>query len=319
MNILILKPSSLGDIIHGLQVAQSIKEQISCNIDWVVRDRFAPIVSRCQTVDNILLFKRGTGIKSFIQLIKEIRKKHYDFCLDFQGLARTGLMTFLSRATNKIGRRDAREFANLAYHSSPPLPPSGKMSHAADILLQFLPTLGLKPELLGKLSFSLTPLTSIDARLTSNLPSPIIIIPNSRQPKKEWPYFSELTTQILTQFPAQPIIWDSHLYSPSPPCLEHNPFFINTTGKTGIEEMISLIASAKLVIANDSGPMHLSAAMEKPTLGIFGPTPPQRFAPYPPNRNTNHLIQAPNGDLTALSAESVFQIVHEILTTKNPS
>lgn len=320
MNILIIKPSSLGDIIHGLQVAQSIKEQLpNCQIDWVVRDHFAPIVTHCQTIDNTFLFYRHKGLKAFVHLIKEIRKKHYDYVLDFQGLARSGIMTLLSRGTNKLGRADAREFSRLSYHRTPPLPPSGKMSHAIDILLQFLPELGLKANLAGKLSYTLSSLSHVDPRLTALSPSPIIIIPNSRQSKKEWPYFHELTTLILDNFPNQTVIWDSHTESPRPPSLSRNPNFINTTGKTNIAEMITLIAASRLVIANDSGPMHLAAAMGKEIIGIFGPTLPQRFGPYPPSRTTNHLIQAPKGDLTALSANQVFQIVDKILTIKRPT
>lgn len=323
MNLLIIKPSSLGDIIHGLQVAQSIKEQLpNCKIDWVVRDRFAPIVSRCQTVDNCFLFHRRKGLKSFIKLLKQIRKTHYDYCLDFQGLARTGIMTWFARATKKIGRCDAREFSRLAYHQAAKLPPSGKMSHATDVLLQFLPELGLKPQLVGQLSYTRSSLTHLDPRLDETSPSPILLIPHSRQPRKEWPYFLELTIEILNNFPNETLIWDSHHPITLPSFLAHHPNLINLTGKTGIEEMISLVASSHLVIANDSGPMHLAAAMGKETLGIFGPTPPERFGPYPPNRTTNHSIQALNGNLLMLPVDSVFRIVEKILqekAKKNPT
>lgn len=316
MNILIIKPSSLGDIIHGLQVAQSIKEQLPhCQIDWVVRDCFAPIVSQCEVIETVFLYHRRKGFKAFLNLIKEIRKKHYDYVLDFQGLARSGLMTLLARATNKIGRQDARECSRLAYHDIVDLPPSGKMSHAVDILLQFLPKIGLKAKLLGSLSYKLSPLDPIDPRfsLPNASNAPIVMIPNSRQAKKEWPYFQDLTMLILNNYPNLTVIWDSHIPIISPPALSNQPNFINTTGKTGIAEMITLIASSGLVIANDSGPMHLAAAMGKEIVGIFGPSAPQRFGPYPPFRMTNHLIQAPKGNLTALSADQVFQTVSNIL------
>lgn len=312
MNILIIKPSSLGDIILGLQVAQSIKEQLpNCHIDWVVRDRFAPIVTQCNTIDRVFLFQRGKGLKPFIQLLKSIRETEYDYVLDFQGLARSGVMTFFAHGLQKLGRSDSRELSSLAYYQTVPLPPSGKMSHAADILLQFLPQMGLKPVLLGKLSYKTHSLTPIDPRLTPNN-HPIVIIPTSRQPKKEWQKFAELTQKILDHYPSQTVVWDSHV-TISAPEFESNSNFINTTGKTTIEDMISLIAQARLVIANDSGPMHLAAAMEKPVLGIFGPTPAQRFGPYPLSRKTNHIIEAPDGDLSALTADAVFAAVDKIL------
>ena len=304
---LIIKPSSLGDIIHGLQVAQSIKEQLpTATIDWVVRDRFAPIVTNCNTVDNILIYHRKKGFGPFVELIKEIRQKHYDYVLDFQGLARTGIMTLFARATHKLGRSDARECSTLAYQKKAPLPKHGKKSHAVDILLQFLPLMGLKPTLLGELTYNVPKYLPKDTH-------PIVIIPNSRQGRKEWQGFAALTKLLLAHYPNETVLWDSHVKTETPAEFKDNPHFINTTGKTGVPEMISIISSARLVIANDSGPMHLAAAMKKPVLGLFGPTPPERFAPYPLDNKTNFAIQAPNNDLQELTPEDVFNKVTQIL------
>ena len=122
--ILVIKPSSVGDILHGLQVAQSIKDQApDSRITWVVRDRFAPLVETCATVDEVLYFRRGRGPRAFLALLREIRARRYDTVLDFQGLARTGVMTMAARATHKIGRGDAREGAGLFYRQRAPLPP----------------------------------------------------------------------------------------------------------------------------------------------------------------------------------------------------
>lgn len=312
MNILILKPSSLGDIINGLQVAQSIKEQLpGCHIDWVVRDRFAPIVSQCNVIDTIFLFNRRKGLRSFIRLLKEIRKKEYDYVLDFQGLARTGVMTYFARGKYKLGRSDARELSFFAYDKRVPLPASGKMSHAVDILLQFLPEMGLKGELLGTLRFNSHSLEAIDVRLKGSV-SPIVMIPNSRQARKEWGGFVELARKILEHYGDQLVVWDSHMAN-NTLGLEAYEHFINVSGKTSIEDMISLVAGARLVIANDSGPMHLAAAMGRPILGLFGPTASHRFGPYPLSRGSNHVLEAPGGDLGELSVESVFQAVKKIL------
>ena len=154
VNILIIKPSSLGDIVHGLQVAQSIREQLpDCHISWVVRERFAPLVQLCETVDEAFIFYRKGGVKAFYQLVQTLRQQSFDYVLDFQGLARSGLMTYFAHSTHKFGRSDAREFARLAYHACAPLPRNDQQSHAIDILLQFLPLMELKAELQGKIRF----------------------------------------------------------------------------------------------------------------------------------------------------------------------
>src|SRR5579872_4731925 len=96
--ILIIKPSSLGDIVHGLQVATSIKAQRDdVRISWIVRELFAPLVRESEAVDRVYVFERLGGTKGFLKLMKEVRKTKFDYVFDFQGLLRTGLMASRAR------------------------------------------------------------------------------------------------------------------------------------------------------------------------------------------------------------------------------
>ena len=127
--LLIIKPSSLGDIVHGLQVAASLKAQVRhLRISWVVREIFAPIVRACTAVDEVFIFERGGGAKGFLRLVKELRRRRYDWVFDFQGLLRTGLLTARVQADRKVGRSDAREFSGAFYTERVPLPASGSRS-----------------------------------------------------------------------------------------------------------------------------------------------------------------------------------------------
>src|SRR6185436_20130721 len=115
--LLIIKPSSLGDIVHALQVATSLKAQRDgLRISWVVREIFAPIVRACAAVDHVYVFERKGGAKGFLRLTKELRKKEFDYVFDMQGLLRTGLMTSRVRAKHKVGRTDAREWSGMFYN-----------------------------------------------------------------------------------------------------------------------------------------------------------------------------------------------------------
>jgi lipopolysaccharide heptosyltransferase I len=311
LNILIIKPSSLGDIVHGLQVAQSIREQIpDCSINWIVRERFAPLVELCDTVDEMFIFYRKGGVKAFYQLIKTLRQQTFDYVLDFQGLARSGLMTYFARSSHKFGRTDAREFARLAYNKNAPLPSAGRQSHAIEILLRFLPLMGLHAELKGELCFQIKPVTSIDARLAEK--SYVLMFPGSQRSEKKWAGFEPLTQKILRTFLNLFVVWGSDVEF-HPPHFSFYTRFFNMTGKTELHEMISLVKHAALVIANDSGPLHLAAALQKSLVAIFGPTSIERFGPYPLNRATHHIIQAPDGDLTRLRVRTVFNIVKQAL------
>lgn len=314
IEILVIKPSSFGDIIHGLQVIQSLREQIGqpVRISWVVRELFAPFVKACDAVDAVFIFERKGGVLAFLRLAKAIRQKKYDYVLDMQGLARSGLLTLFARGKQKIIRSDAREGAQWASFTKAPLPEiNGDKAHAVDILSQFLPAMGLSAELKGAVTFHKL---NIQSKLSPNqLQNSILLFLDSRRPEKEWPYFKELTQAILDAIPDRRVIWMGMKQGVFPEAHWPADRFINLINKTQLMEVIPLIQSAELIVANDSGPMHLAAAMGKPVLALFGPTNPAQYGPYPLSRTTNHVLQAPNGDLSQLKVAAVLYRVKTIL------
>lgn len=304
--LLIIKPSSLGDIVHGLQLAHSIRSQMpAVEIDWVAREVFAPLVELCPVVDRVIVFERRGGPAAFLRLLKRIRQRRYDVVLDLQGLARSGLMTAAARAERKLGRSDAREGARLACHESAPLPPAGRRSHALDILLRFCPLLDLQPILARPLPFRTSgpgpePILPLEARK----PAPVVLFPGSRRPEKEWKGFSELTRLLLQRQPQVRVVWAG---SEKMAAGKHDDGrFFNLTGKTSLPALVPLIAGARVVVANDSGPMHLAAALGVPTVALFGPTPPELYGPYPLDDPRHIVVRAPGGDLARLTAETVY-------------
>lgn len=304
--LLIIKPSSLGDIVHGLQVATSLKAQVKhLRISWVVREIFAPIVRACEAVDQVYVFERNAGAKGFMKLTKELRKKTFDYVFDMQGLLRTGLMTSRVLATKKVGRSDAREFSGVFYNEKVPLPPNGKNSHALDILLQFCTALAAKPELQGTLKFREVDslhLRFADARGGGK---PIVMFVDSRRAEKTWGGFKQLTELILRESKTRKVVWAGASYVHDRGSFPPDQFF-NLTGNTSLVSLPALVKRADWVIANDSGPMHLAAALGVRVVGIFGPTDPQLFGPYPLSAPTNFVVQAPVGDLKLLSAKEVY-------------
>jgi heptosyltransferase-1 len=307
--LLILKPSSLGDIVHALQVATSLKAQRDdLRISWVVREIFAPIVRACEAVDQVYVFERNAGAKGFLRLSKEIRKKQFDYVFDMQGLLRTGLMTSRAHAKHKVGRSDAREWSGLFYNQRVPLPPDGKRSHALEILLQFCTVLGAKPELKGVLKFR--EVDSLNLRfMSSRGGEKIVMFPDSRRAEKCWGGFKQLTEMLVREDRTRKVVWAGSNYVHDRDAFPPAQFF-NLTGNTSLVSLPVLIKRADWVIANDSGPMHLAAAFGVKTLGIFGPTDPRLFGPYPLNAPTNIVVQAPVGDLKLLSAKDVFSRFH---------
>lgn len=304
--LLIIKPSSLGDIVHALQVATSLKAQRSgLRISWVVREIFAPIVRACEAVDHVYVFERNGGTKGFLKLMKEIRKTKFDYVFDMQGLLRTGLMTSRAHAKHKVGRSDAREWSGMFYDQKVPLPPDGRKSHALEILLQFCPVLDAKPELRGTLRFR--EVDSLNLRFADSRGGtrPIVMFPDSRRAEKCWGGFKQLTELLVREDKSRKIVWAGSNYVHDRGAFPAAQFF-NLTGNTSLVSLPALIKRADWVISNDSGPMHLAAALGVKTLGIFGPTDPRQFGPYPLNAPTNVVVQAPVGDLKLLQVKEVY-------------
>ncbi|HCP12133.1 MAG TPA: hypothetical protein DIT89_07340 [Planctomycetaceae bacterium] len=315
MRLLIIKPSSLGDIICSLPVAQSIRDQLpDAQISWVVKSRFADIVRRCPTVNGeIIEFQHAPGLRGLLaiaRVMKTLRSRHYDAVLDFQGLLRSGLMTWAANAPLKVGIADAREGSRFACSHIAPLPPTGKNSHAIRKLLQFLPAIGLQPRLYSPVVMNGDSPDALDHRLQR--PRLVVMIPNSRGAHKEWRGFRELTCDLLQADPHCTVVWDSHLPWDSPE-LRDRDRFVNLTRRSSLPQLIELLRRADLVIANDSGPLHMAAALGRPTLALFGPTSPDRFGAFPPEEPRNRFLEAPDGDLTRLPVSTVLQAALEML------
>lgn len=312
--MLIIKPSALRDIVHGLQVAASIKAQRpEWRISWIVRDIFSPLVRSCAAVDHVYVFRRNEGARGFLQTMREVRKKNFDLVLDFQGLLRTGLMTKWAHGKRKVGRSDAREGAGFFYDEKVALPPEGTASHVLDILLQFCSVVGAEPRLAGPLRFRELERLNLSFMDPRKGQRPILIFPDSGQSNKKWPGYVQLTALLIREG-GRKVVWAGNNYLP---CKESFPdgSFLNLTGNTSLTSLPALLGRSGWVISNDSGPMHLSAAMGLRTIGLFGPTDPRQYGPYPIKSPTNYAIQAPVGDLHLLSAKEVFFLFNRIETS----
>lgn len=309
--MLIVLTSPLRDIAHGLQVAASIKAQKpEWRISWIVRDIFAPIVRASPAVDQVYVFPRHEGARGFLRMMREVRKREFDLVCDMQGLLRTGLMTKWARGRRKVGRPDAREGSGLFYPEKVRWAPEGGGAHVLEQMLQFCVVADAEPRLVGPLRFRDLERLNLGFMEPRRGLRPILVFPDSGQSNKKWNGFAQLTSLLIREA-GRKVVWAGSHYLP---CRESFPegSFVNLTGNTSLTSLPALLSKADWVISNDSGPMHLSAAMGLKTLGLFGPTDPRRFGPYPLKGPTNYFIQAPVGELALLSAKEVFYLFNRI-------
>jgi len=306
-NILVIKPSSFGDIIHGLQVAETIRRRVpGARIGWVAATAFAPLVRVCDTVDEVFEFRRRGGLRPFWSLIIHLRRSYFDYVLDMQGLARSATIARLVRGKVKVGRRDSREGARLFCPRTVALPPGGLPAHAVEVLLQFAVVFGLEPRIEGRVTFSRAPKPRDPAIAGSESTrvGTLVFFPESRRPEKNWPGFAELAAKVLREQPDARVIWSGR-----PPPEDRKAFpvdrFVNAHNRIPLDELPAVFEMADWVISNDSGPMHLAAAMDVRALGVFGPTDPVRFGPWPPGSDRHRVVRAPDGDLRKLPVATV--------------
>jgi ADP-heptose:LPS heptosyltransferase len=312
-SLLIIKPSSLGDIVHALQVLQSVaRQQPDLRITWVVRDRFAGLVEAAPFVSEVILFKRKEGFRAIWNVMKALRARHFDAVWDMQGLLRSGLMTAAARSSKKWGRSDSREGAGLFYNKRIPLPPGEGPHHAIAVLQGFPQAAGFAPQIELPLVLKPAPAFPWQSFFASDPTLNFVIFTDSRGVEKEWKGFSDLTRLIWEKIPGSRVAWCAG--QPASPDGEiPGGRFLNLTG-CPFDEMLALARQPSVFIGNDSGPMHLSAASGNRVLAIFGPTSPLRFGPWPIGSARTRPVVAPGGILADLKAETVLEALQELRT-----
>jgi len=312
-SLLVIKPSSLGDIVHALQVVQTLAmERPECRITWVVRERFAGLVQAAPFVHEVVVFRRREGWGAFWRLLRELRSRRFEAVWDMQGLLRSGLMTAAARAPEKWGRPDAREGAGFFYNRRVEAPAGPAPYHALEILQPFLKAAGVVPrldfplELRQGSAFPWREFFDADPRRT------FVMFTDSRGAGKEWPRYSELTKLIFETVPDARIAWCAGKPSKPDQAVPVDRF-LNLTG-CPMDEMIELVRQPAIFVGNDSGPMHLSAASGNRVLAIFGPTSPRRFGPFPLTARKHRAVEAPDGRLDRLEAATVLAALQELRT-----
>ena len=304
--LLVIKPSSLGDIVHGLQVLQTVTRQLpECRVTWIARDRFAGLVRAAPFVHEVIEFERKRGFSGLLDVMKTLRGMAFDEVWDMQGLLRSGLMAAAAKAPVKCGRRDSRECAGLFYNRRVNLPQGNGPHHAIRILQEFPKRIGLDAEIVFPLALKPAEQFPWSSFFDGDPTQRFVIFTDSRGVEKEWKGFSALTRLILENIPDSRVAWCAGKPTQPDFTVPENRF-LNLSG-CPFEEMLALARQPSVFIGNDSGPMHLSAAVGNRVLAIFGPTSPDRFGPWPPGSKRTASVVAPGGVLADLTAEMVFE------------
>lgn len=292
--ILIVKPSSLGDVVHGMRIVRQIKIAFpESEIHWVIKKGLEGILDTVGWVDKYFIFERGRGLFPYLKLISEIRKFEYDYCLDLQGLLRSSVIAKFSNSELKLGRSDGREFSTLFYNKVG-LSHKNLQIHAIARLTAFLAELGIT-----KFDENLPLDLNFNSKLKTTIPArSIILFPESRRSEKVWPFFKELAIELNKISQWKVIIAGNHKDNRFPNCIDIRE---NIT----LSDLPSIINKASLIICNDSAPLHIASALRKKLVALFGPTEPEIYGPYPLDQQNNTIIRSLTGRVKDIKLNSV--------------
>ena len=287
--ILIVKPSSLGDIVYTLPTLAGLRKLYpDAYIAWLIFEHFSDILTGNSDLDEIICWKKNS-LNDFFNVLKKIRDARFDLLIDMQGLARSSLVALFSNAKQKLGYPGMREFSYLFTREIAKYDP--KM-HTVERNLKVVKYLGGATE--DKKFF-----INIDEEIkkfvreflrfnnVSENDTLIGICPSAGIWQKKWPYFGELSKMIVNQFNSKVIFFGSKDDLPSiNKIIQKNGDnrLINSAGKTTLRQLAGLIKTCKLVISNDTGPLHIASALNIPVIGLYGPSDPSLVGPYGSNK-----------------------------------
>ncbi|MDA7915778.1 glycosyltransferase family 9 protein [Verrucomicrobia bacterium] len=290
MKILILKPSSLGDVIQALPVLRHLRRAYpDAEIRWWIAEGLAPLLEGDPDLDGVIPFARGSWFRpretgKMLGQIAGLRGQHYDWVIDLQGLFRSGLFAWLSKGSHVIGLENLKEGAPAFFDQSVPRPSSE--AHAVDWYLSVLDVMGVPRE--GEIDWlpERHDISDPIKRAWNLSEGPLIsLVPGARWKNKRWPvsYFQELVLSLAQSHPdcRFAILGGAGDHEMGDQIAAISPTrCIDLTGKTDLLQLIEWVRYSSLLVTNDTGPMHVGAALNTPMVSIFGPTKPSHTGPY---------------------------------------
>lgn len=290
MKILVLKPSSLGDVILALPVARLLKRNFpTAEIHWWINRELVPLLDGDPDISKVIPFDRHrwatpVGWPEAFRTMRSLRLERYDWIIDLQSLARSALIGWIANGSLTIGLDDRREGAPALHDHSVPRPFA--RCHAADWYLAVLQALNVPIHQ----RFEWLPVRPDASSVVNSVwPSDscrwVGFQPGARWPNKRWPAsaFADVAHRLLRRDPSLCFAvfgGQGDRLLGAEICRQVGPRCLDLTGRLTLQTLVAWIHRCSLFITNDTGPMHMAAALKVPLVALFGPTDPASTGPY---------------------------------------
>jgi len=283
---LVVRLTALGDILHTVPAVAALRAaHVGATIDWVVERKWAPVLEGSPAIDDVIPFDRRS-VWGALECVERLRENRYTCAIDFQGLYKSSILAALSGAARRIGfdRAWAREEGAAMFYTERVVP-TGR--HVVELNYSLAERAGAArpraPEY--PLRVPAGGAASIRARLHDlGIGGEYIVIgPGGSWRAKCWP--AERYGEFCREFEKENKMRMVVVHGPGEKSLAEEVARAAAPARaaviaTTIEELMGLLAHARCVVAADSGPLHLAAALGTPVVGLFGPTDPARNGPF---------------------------------------
>jgi heptosyltransferase I len=316
-NILLIKLSALGDVVHTFPLLNKLRRRYpKARIDWLVASDLAELLQTNPAIADVIEFPRDewstpwrwAPYASAARLIARLRAAQYDLVLDLQGQLRSAIFAFACGAPVRIGFDKPR--AGVWKSLSRPIPDEAK-KHAWQGAREgswlaythhiALPTLDLHPV---ERYLGVAPLLGLDGAADFSFPIPqeattridalldyydigkakplVVMAPGTNWDTKRWRRdgFADVARHFLQKAFAVILIGSEGERALCEEIAKLAPGAVDLASETTLSELTALIRRATICVTNDSGPMHLAVALDRPVVSVFGPTDPVWAGPF---------------------------------------
>jgi heptosyltransferase-1 len=331
---LLVRLSSMGDIIHTLPAASALRDTFSeARIDWVVDPKWMRLLEGNPDLSEVIPFDRKSA-GGIVAAVRRLRAVHYTCAIDFQSLYKSALLAFASGAPRRIGFESsyAREgLASLFYTAR--LNPRG--AHKVEHNLTLAESVGARK---SKPRFALAIRPEDEERVARELAAHglgefFVLNPGGGWRSKCWPgeRYGELHRMLKSRYGCRGVV----TFGPGEEDLARQ--VVDAAGNPppapialGLGPLMALMRRARFVVSADTGPLHLAAALGAPVVGLFGPTDPSRNGPYSMEPAGAVVVRNPRscettyrrGDsfspgMLSITVEQVFESVQRLLESRS--
>jgi heptosyltransferase-1 len=296
VKVLIIKTSSLGDVVHTLPALTDAAANVQdIQFDWVVEEGFAQVPSWHATVNNVIpvalrrwrkhpLKARASG--EWARFKRDIRATDYDAVIDAQGLLKSAWLCRYTRGERYgLDKQSAREpLASRFYQHKIHVP---KGQHAVERTRQlFAAALGYAvPDTLGEYQIDRQRLPQ-----SSHQGDYLLFCHGTTWPTKHWPeaYWCELARLLASSGLKILLPWGNDVECQRAQRIAETGPHVEVLPRSTLSQLASIIGEARAVVSVDTGLAHLTAAMATPNITLYGPTDPGLVGTY--GAHQSHLL-----------------------------